>query len=331
LLFLYGTAGSGKTSFANFFLGFFGQPQNSTSLSGSSTSKSILRKLAQYCNALLFLNEYKSDTAGKVDDMLVNIYDRVGYDRALMSNDNRTHQTAVSSGVMVDGNFLPVKHPRTYSRLLQLDFMEKGFTNDQKEAYRQLEDILKDQTFSSLTFEILKFRKLFEREFRNIYYKTYAELKTEYSTVNFDNRILVNNCVVLSVFKILKEPLNIPYDYEGTKAQLMEVAKVQQGILSQTNETEQFFEAIETNLTSSELFRMHTLDSSVLSFHYPTAYMVYAEHMRKTGGLSIDKQAMKKLLERNQYFISQGAVKKINDKAVRVMSFNSIVVKNEEE
>jgi len=75
---------------------------------------------------------------------------------------------------------------------------------------------------------------------------------------------------------------------------------------------------------------MHTLDTSALSFHYPTAYMVYAEHMRKTGGLSIDKQAMKKLLERNQYFISQGIGKKINNKTIRVMSFNSCVINNSE-
>jgi hypothetical protein len=326
ILFLYGTAGSGKTSFANFLLGLFGDPQNPISLSGYSSGKAVLRKLSQYSNALVFLNEYRSDNAGKNDDLIVNIYDRVSYETASFSNDNRTNQREICSGVVVDGNFLPVKHPRTYSRLIQLDFMEKSFFENQKTAYKRLEDILNSDTFSGLLFEILRFRNIVDTRFRQEYYHVVDEVKKQYNKVQFDNRILVNYCVLLTILKLLKQPLRLELEYEGTKQKLMEIAKVQQSILSQTNEAEQFFEAIETNLNSGELFSKHLLEPSQLHLHYATAYMIYSEHMRKTGGMAIDKQAMKKLLMRHQYFISDSEGKKIEGKTYRVISFDSRVL-----
>ena len=221
---------------------------------------------------------------------------------------------------------MPVKHPRTYSRLIQLDFMEKSFTDNQKAAYKRLEDILNSDTFSGLLFEILRFRNIVDTRFRQEYYQVVDEVKKQYSSVQFDNRILVNYCVLLTILKILRQPLRLELEYEGTKQKLMEIAKVQQSILSQTNEAEQFFEAIETNLNSGELFSKHLLEISQLHLHYATAYLVYAEHMRKTGGMAIDKQAMKKLLMRHQYFLSNKESKKIEGKTYRVISFDSRVL-----
>ncbi|HTO16419.1 MAG TPA: CHC2 zinc finger domain-containing protein [Edaphocola sp.] len=326
ILFLYGTAGSGKTSFANFLLGLFGEPQNPISLSGYSSGKAVLRKLSQYSNALVFLNEYRPDNAGKNDDLIVNIYDRVSYETASFSNDNRTNQREICSGVIVDGNFLPVKHPRTYSRLIQLDFMEKSFSENQKAAYKRLEDILNTETFSGLLFEILKYRNIIDKRFRQEYYQVVDEVKKQYNMVQFDNRILVNYCVLLTILKLLKNPLRLELEYEKTTHTLMEIAKIQQAILSQTNEAEQFFEAVETNLNSGELFSRHLLEPSRLHLHYATAYVTYAEHMRKTGGLAIDKQAMKKLLLRHQSFISDGQIMNINGKSNRVISFDSSIL-----
>ncbi|WP_010664403.1 CHC2 zinc finger domain-containing protein [Marinilabilia salmonicolor] len=322
ILFLYGTSGSGKSSFTNFLLGLFGKPQTPLSLSGPSTEKAVLRKLSQYSNALIFLNEYKSDNAGKNDDLIVNIYDRVSYETAMFSDDNRTTQRKICSGVIIDGNFLPVKHPRTYSRLIQLDFMDKSYSEEQEKAYKRLEDILIAETFSGLLTEILKFRKIMDAQFRQVYYKVVNDVKKEYAEVQFDNRILVNYCVLLSSLKLLKNPLKLNMEYEKTKQILMKTAKVQQSILTQTGETEQFFEAIETNLHTGELHSKHLLDPACLHLHFATAYMVYAEHMQKTGGLAIDKQAMKKLLMRHPYFIEDGAAKKINGKTYRVISFD---------
>ncbi len=326
ILFLYGTAGSGKTSYANFFLGFFGEPQNPISLSGQSTGKAMMRKLSQYNDALIFLNEYKPDIAGKIDDMIVNIYDRVGYDRALMTNDNRTSQTKVSSGVIVDGNFLPVKHPRTYSRLIQLDFMDKAFTDAQKAAYKKIDDSLKSETFTGLLFEIIQFRNLVDSHFRKEFYKMESELKHFYGNKGFDNRIIVNNCVLLTLIKLLEKPLKLPFDFDKIREEIMEVAKVQQSVLSQTNELEQFFESIETNIASPRLYGKYLYDQEYFYIHLPTAYRVYQEDMRQINGLAVDKMSLAKQLEKHPFFVNKTIIR-IEGKTQRVIQFKREIIK----
>jgi len=330
LLFLYGTAGSGKTSFANFFLGFFGEPQNPISLSGHSTGKAMMRKLSQYNNAMIFLNEYKPDIAGKIDDMIVNIYDRVGYDRALMTNDNRTSQTKVSSGVVVDGNFLPIKHPRTFSRLIQLDFMDKAFSDAQKQAYKKLDDALKADTFTGLLFEIMQFRKLVDTQFRSEFYVVESELKRLYENHGFDNRVMVNNSVLLALLKLLGKPLELSFKYEEAREFIVDVAKNQQAVLSQTNELSQFFDAIETNIGSPRLYELHTFDPLFFYFKFSAAYRVYQDDMRQINGLAIDQPSLRKLLQKHPFFVEE-RVKKIGGKSQRVMVFKREILKSNEE
>ncbi|HEX7412807.1 MAG TPA: DUF6371 domain-containing protein, partial [Bacteroidia bacterium] len=87
-MFLYGGKGSGKSTYINFFMSFFGDPQPETT--ENSTDKSVERKFSQTNNNTQYIKEFSPTFEDSIKNILKNAYDGVGYSRAQSSNDNKT-------------------------------------------------------------------------------------------------------------------------------------------------------------------------------------------------------------------------------------------------
>ena len=168
-LFLFGGTGRGKTSFTELLLALFGKNILGISLEGDSSSKSFARIISQLRNAILYFKEYTNAIETKMAGFLKSAYEGVGYDRAQMSNDNKTHQTQVLSAIIIDGNELPVKKSALFSRTILLSFNDDIFGTKETEAYKKLE-VIKAAGMGMVIKEILSCRKLVNDQFDNTGY-----------------------------------------------------------------------------------------------------------------------------------------------------------------
>jgi hypothetical protein len=99
MVFLYGQRGSGKGTLMESALHLFGVPQDQLMLGGESTSKGFMRKLAQYCDAVVWLDEYKNNVKKEKIESLKNIYDGIGYERAKADNTFETTSTPIRTSL----------------------------------------------------------------------------------------------------------------------------------------------------------------------------------------------------------------------------------------
>src|SRR5690606_6782700 len=72
MLFAYGKRGSGKGTMIQSMMRLFGEGQDQIMLGGASTVVGFMRKLAQYSNALVWMDEYKNNLNVKVIESIKN-------------------------------------------------------------------------------------------------------------------------------------------------------------------------------------------------------------------------------------------------------------------
>jgi len=176
-LFLFGSAGGGKTTYATQLLSPFVNSPDLWSTTFSSTDKAIARKVTLAQNSIIYIKEFDTNNVkGNKVQFLKNAYDGVGYERAQTSNDNRTHQTAVKSAIMLDGNFLPTQESALYDRFVVLYFDKSNFTETSTNALNNLDKELRKGA-GQIIAELLKHRQQVMKNFPSSFNMVSNELK----------------------------------------------------------------------------------------------------------------------------------------------------------
>ncbi|MES2396234.1 MAG: DUF6371 domain-containing protein [Bacteroidota bacterium] len=243
-LFLYGPKGTGKTTFVNFFMNFFGSPQ--AELTSGSTQKAIERKFAQINNNIVYIKEFSSVFEEKLTDILKSAYDGVGYSRAQVSQNNKTNTTQVKSGMLVDGNYFPTGDDALFSRLIFMAWNPK-FTSITKEKIQELQDEL--QKGNSVIFsDIYTQRIKYKDEFSNIYREVLKEIKNIASKkrIVLTEREASHISIILCSFKMSLTLLLDEKFYTLLLERLIETTQNQSKINDSIDGINVFFEAIET-------------------------------------------------------------------------------------
>ncbi|MCU0468425.1 MAG: hypothetical protein MUF58_07470, partial [Arcicella sp.] len=112
LLFLYGEGGTGKSKLATFIQNLFGFPQTALKLSEkANTDKGKIRKMAQFVNTVVFMEEFVNRIDDAAIKTLTGIYDRLGYERANTTTNYGTDNVPINSGVIMSGNEYPTNDP----------------------------------------------------------------------------------------------------------------------------------------------------------------------------------------------------------------------------
>ena len=320
MLFLFGPKGTGKTTFRQFLMRPFGDygPGDATGLGSASTSKGVSRKLAQFFNQIVPLEEYKNNIANALMEMLKNAFDGMGYDRAQTSQDNKTHSTAVTSALVIGGQEMPTKENALFSRMILLKFTQSQFEDKEKEEFRVLEEMMADG-LGNVLLEILQYRSVMEKEFAAAFDRNYKRLRMDADSSSLEERSLTNIASLLAPFDVLSRRIDMPFTMDGNEglySVLKDIAVEQQKQISGTNEVNQFWEIFDKLAVDDQLSKGYDYQrkDGFLWIYFPSVYDKYNDLAVRQNLNRLDKSTLKSYLTMGNAFASDQCKKGRTDK-----------------
>lgn len=333
MLFLFGQRGSGKGTMAKSLMCLFGEPQDPLMLGGGSTVIGFMRKLAQYQNAVVWLDEYKNDIGEKKIESLKNIWDGVGTEKGKKTSDNRTEVSRVTSYAMLSGQEMPNAEPALFSRVMLLEFAQSdGFTDAQITKYNNLRN-LEAGGITSVTQELLALRDEIEERFLKIFPKMQSWLRVQ--VPNAIERQQVNWATLLTMFIATQDLLEYPFEdskFEGEYAPqpgcfdtiVTERIIAQHQLMATANEVQQFFEMLQY-LLSTRVIQNDTdlkIAEGCVFIRLGNIYGHYREYSRRQGMKPLDKGTLMRYFQQSKAFekdLTYGP-----DGAMRVHRFTNV-------
>ncbi len=313
LLFLYGPPESGKSQFYASFQKFFGQKQTVINLESGSTAVGSIRKMEQFVNSLVIFNEFKNSIDPKLVGLIKGIYDGDGRETGEYSNDNRTKQTKVSSGMIIAGQELPAQESAMFTRIILLSFKKKPFTAREKEIYDKLHDYEGENSggLTTCLLEVLKYRDYFEQEFSTVYRTIIKDLKANYSFS--EDRQPSHAAILLAAVQIIGSYVGLPFSLDELKEELISVTREQIQYMSTSNELSVFWQAF------AYLKNKHTLlndnhytikpDGPTLWIRLNTFYSDYMDFCTRSKKPSLNQPTLQNYLQNSATFLKKDTVR----------------------
>jgi len=225
----FGPPGSGKSYLGWSLASFFGIAKSPFNLA-QGTAVGFSRKLAQRRNALIWFDEYSNDIDYKRLEALKAAYDRASHEKGVNSSDHRTVRTPVNSAVLITGQQQPVKDVALFKRCITINFIIRDFTAEQRHLASQLKSMESRGILSQFTAQLHRYRPQIIEQFDKAFDAVVQSMKANVSAqVAVEERILLNHCIPLTVFSIIKELMDIPYSYTDLERAFA------QNIVSQTS------------------------------------------------------------------------------------------------
>jgi len=250
-LFLFGDAGTGKTSFVERLLSLFGSDIIGTPLN-NATSIALSRLASTRINGLFYFKEYTNETDEKAQDFILTAYDGAGRTTGVKSNDNKTKSFPVRSGLIFDGNYLPTQKTAILSRMILLNFEESNFSDDQKTAYEGLKTAAVNGLGKVLT-EILSKREIFNNRFKDAFSVNVQDLKKLYRK-DFPERTINHIALLMTPAKILWKELAFPFEFVDVLRSIIENAENQNNLLKKSGAISIYWEAFSNSLKKGLLY-----------------------------------------------------------------------------
>lgn len=244
ILYAYGKRGSGKGTMIQAMMRLFGEGQDQIMLGGASTVVGFMRKLAQYCNALVWMDEYKNNINLKMVESLKNIYDRKGYERGKKDNSFQTESTPIKSAAIISGQEMPTIEAALFTRCIQITFSETKRTESARELIRELTK-MEDRGISHLTTSLLKYRPLFEESFNETYEQSIRDLANAVNNNEIDERMLCNYAMMIATCILISEHETLPFSVSQFQSQCKTLLVDQFNILRGSDDTSKFWSVIE--------------------------------------------------------------------------------------
>ena len=223
LLFLYGEGGTGKSKLATFLQNLFGTPQTALKLSErANTDKGRIRKMAQFVNTVVFMEEYVNSLDDSTIKTLSGIYDRMGYERANMTTSYGTDSIPINSGVIMSGNEYPT-NDSLIQRLIVLDFFKNEFSDKEREDFQKLKQI-NDKGLTVILGQILQYRDSIKSKFDDIFSeesRLFSRALRE-KGISSTERMIQNYSMILTMYQIINPLLPIPIQYKDLSDFLFE-------------------------------------------------------------------------------------------------------------
>ncbi|MGZ4040399.1 MAG: DUF3854 domain-containing protein, partial [Bacteroidia bacterium] len=308
LLNLFGQKGSGKSTLAKSLMYLFGMPQSAISLeNASSTKKGMYRKFAQFKNAVIWLDEYKNSLHPEAVGMLKNLYDGIGYERAQMTQDNRTTSNPVHSSAILSGQDMPTIDPALFTRVILLLFKQNVFTKDQVKAYNELKTLEK-KGMTSITNEILGHRELIEINFNEVFDECFEKISSSLKLLDIADRLKKNAAFILAPALILvrKKLIVIPCTENELFAKMNDILTAHKKYMEDNQELAQFWNTIEALFDDGIIRAGHDFkfNLATIAIRWNRFYTAYTEKSRKMFGKNgIDKNTLENYLRNDASFI----------------------------
>lgn len=351
LLNLFGQPGSGKSFMGMSISAMFGKARRPFNLN-DGTDVGLFRRLAQVRNGVQFLDEYSNQIHPRRIQALKNAFDGAGREKGRMTNDNSTTTTSVNSAIILGGQQQPMEDAALFSRVLALNFTPIDHTEEQKREASELKKIESTACLSQLTAQLLRHRKVMAETYEQVYDTVLNELSRDMpSDVKKDvlSRMLKNNAMVLTAFRIITEREEMGCTYEEVAAVMKDGMIRQLYAINEEDDLATWWNVFEYFVTENEIVhdrdilvtyetnlltqsansanknaRTWTFDptAKILFLHPNTAYRKYKERLRKENAATVlNQEAVKHYLRNSAAYMGE-AVKKIGGVSKRVMCFD---------
>lgn len=234
LLNLFGPKGSGKTELGITLMRFFTIGDRPVNLR-NTTIPGLSQTLASASNGMVHLDEYKNSLDMHVIEIIKGAYDGVGRSRMDMDRGRQVEKTPVDCGVIVSGQEMPTLDIAMFSRMIFLTHDSTVHNRDEKDKFNRLSDIRK-LGLQHLTKQILSHRQLFVNSFYEKYNEVTNEVYDKIDKEQIEDRVWRNWVMLLTAYKILLTPLDLPFPYEEMKSLCIEGIRRQNAEIISNNE-----------------------------------------------------------------------------------------------
>ncbi len=308
-LFLFGGFGSGKTSLMKNLLGLFGKIKDGIDL-GNTTTPGLSRELSQRINSLYYLKEFTLDNAEIANKVILTGYDGVGRTTGEANTGNTTKKHSPKSGIIFDGNYLPIQKDAVFSRLIVLIFEYDKFTPEQIENFATLESLVKDG-LGHILKEIIKHREIFKKELKEVYHDYIKQLNELPELKSLPERLKNHIALIVSSYSILENHLEFGYTFKTVFTEMKEYTEKQNYFLQEIRDISIFWQSFDAALKkgSVEDGKQYVIedytDLCFVYIRYEDLYSFYLQYCKENSLKFIDKISLRELLtsKSNKNFI----------------------------
>ncbi|TXI14830.1 MAG: hypothetical protein E6Q66_04745 [Pedobacter sp.] len=299
LLFVYGKRGSGKGTLIGSLMRMFGEPQEQIMLGGASTVVGFMRKMGQFANGLVWMDEYKNNLNPKIIESLKNIFDRIGYERGKKDNTFSTESTPISSACIVSGQEMPTIENALFTRCILISMKETSFTETQRAEFRKLQD-LEVKGLSCITVELLRYRELFDKQFKSVFEIEQKRLIKAVNNNEVDDRLFMNYAALIATAELIATQVVLPFNLLTFKEDVKQNLINQFATLKGSDDASKFWDVVE------HLFNSYKLDEDThfilkdgyLFLRVQDIYHDYAKTLQERRDPNmLDKATLEKYLE----------------------------------
>jgi DNA primase len=254
ILFNFGDVQTGKTQAA--------RSLNSVLLGNSQafmlnagTLFAFTKKLGQYRNVPVWMDEYTNDIDEKLFQGLKAVWDGAGREKG--RQDNKTKTDNVYASLILSGQYVPTRDSNslyTRSIILTYDVKAEDRTVAEIEAFNKLIEV-QSKGLSSIVLEILKYRDLIEERYNDESFKIMREMKMMFAEKNieYNGRVLGNYVVLLTIVSLLQEKVKLPFTYGQMVTQTFQFVTKQSEAISDSDVLATYWKMIEFLLLTGKI------------------------------------------------------------------------------
>lgn len=324
LLNYFGPKGTGKTQCAISLTKFFVTEKTLTNVF-SSTKAAISEAIAEVCNGLVLLDEYKDCLELPIRELLKGVYDGAGRDKMNMDNDKKKEQTRADSGVILCGQEMTTADIALFTRVVLLTFYREEFSLEEQNKYKELK-LIEGRGLTHLTGELLKHRSTFQGNFRYSFDSAMEDLQKKIAPKKVMDRILKNWATCLAAFKTLEKVVELPFDYNNLLEVSAKMCLEQQKHNTEGDELSEFWEVVDSLVGSSKIWQevdyhikpgtgaevkiteskspiILDISKEYLYINLTRILSLYSRESRSTGGKAMPRNTLKRYLEKTAEFV----------------------------
>jgi hypothetical protein len=305
--YLHGPPSGGKGSLIKSGQRLWGEPQTPVAIPGKkATDKAKVRKLAQFSNALVLLDEYPEYPVPDTEEGCKLIYDRTGDTRAMKDYSFDTEDVPISSGVMLTSNYMPRNEP-LLTRLMVVEVNYEGRkSGDAEKEFIRLQD-MERKGISAITRDILHHRAAFKSRFVTEYKKAHADASPVLRSKGIrEDRMVKNVSMMLATYNALKEELKFPFSYDDLKNYMVQSMVRQNSRRKTEDKISAFWTVFIKNIKERKL--KHGYDFDINGDRLALVWMPTYTEFTSTYKMMYNRTAparieMSELLKSSEYYV----------------------------
>lgn len=250
---LFGVPQSGKNQLAGSLTALFGMPQPPIGLE-NATKAAMTRLISVIRNGVVWFDEYKNDVDRWIVELLKGFADGTSRRKGDANMENRTISTPVNSAAIISGQHQLTLDIAMFSRTISLNFDKTTYTDDARNALRELKDIEETGILTHLTAKMHGYRSLFAEKFNTEFEFVRTDFSSGFPAGSVvSDRVLNMFCVPLTALRILGAQIECAFGYDELKGALLDIIMTQKDAMFAENEVSIWWRIIEYLLERREL------------------------------------------------------------------------------